>query len=418
MRDLLTADGLFTGSFASDLGARGNPSHTISMALDGPSPMAPPHIPLRPRQDAEPGGQSDGRSGDCWQRLAETFFAHAHAMLTQSPARAEPWASARAFLERAGFDVDRLHDLPLGLFDSHAGARQRLLAAGFDDWDVDQSKLLDDRRLPDRLIAPIRDANGRIVSFWARSITGEPPENLFWKNGCKAALGAFGLDLALRSTARARDELVLVEDLLDGLMLRSRGMANVAAVGGPAGELTARRWQRLAALGIRRVTLAVEQPFDDSSVRRALDQAFRAYDAPEVFYLPAGALRPAATPAEMVRSRGVELFREILFRKRVHAYRAKALWILEDHRPPGGWTSPARLAAWESAAAFCRSQGPRRRDWLEVHFVPPIVDELGHCSPVRVRRPAPPKPKPLRRHAPDGWCDKHFCEPTDCFCFD
>jgi DNA primase len=66
---------------------------------------------------------------------------------------------------------------------------------------------------------------------------------------------AFGLDVALKDMAGGKDNLILVEGMIDVIALNARGVFNVAAIGGHGKYLTRRRWEALRALDIRQVTL-------------------------------------------------------------------------------------------------------------------------------------------------------------------
>jgi hypothetical protein len=288
-----------------------------------------------------------------------------------------------------------------------------------------------DRRLTGRIVGPIRDGRGRIVSFWAFSANGHEPKYLFWKRRQGTSVGAFGLDLVYDSVAEGPSDLVLVEDLLDALLLQSRGLLNVAAIGGSAEELSAPRWQRLHHLGVRRVTLALKQ--DRAGVQAtvaALTSAFRAEGAPEVFVLVPAVHAPLviADSWRPYQTRGPS--GAVLNGKRIHAYRYLALAILERHRPRLRWNEAARRTAWGDALALYESRRPSQTAELDAHFVPPVVEELGmplngqkprDDGPTRAEEPKKTETAITRRpYGPrqDGFCRMHNCEQTDCFCFD
>jgi hypothetical protein len=151
----------------------------------------------------------------------------------------------------------------LGLFIERDLVRQGLLGAGFTPEQIDASALADDPRLAGRLVGPIRDRWGRIVSFWARHPEGHPPKFLF-KGRWKEEAGLFGLDVALHPASGGSGDLIVVQRILDAILLQSRGLRRVAAIGGPPSDLDRRRWQRLAALGLRRLLLVRGHPVDVS----------------------------------------------------------------------------------------------------------------------------------------------------------
>jgi hypothetical protein len=113
-----------------------------------------------------------------------------------------------------------------------------------------------------------------------------------------------------------------------------------------------------------------------------------------------------------------------------------ALAILEKYRTTPHWTERARHSAWVEALALYESRRPEQLEDLDLHFVPPIVKELG--IPLNGRKPPRPsgiesapnraeeevRPKPARivrwhgAHRNSGFCHMHQCRQTECFCFD
>ena len=102
---------------------------------------------------------------------------------------------------------------------------------------------------------------------------------------------------------------------------KSKGLPSAVAVGGSPRELGKRRFQRLSALGVRRVILAFE-PADDGcrDTLAALGRVFRVRPAIEVFVLPPESLRGSGGPAELVRAEGVAALEKVLETGPVHAY--------------------------------------------------------------------------------------------------
>ena len=245
--------------------------------------------------------------------LLETFFENARLAL-QDPADAKYFLkgfelvdpegfgclaasiTARDYLKKRGFE-----DLAdFGFYTSPKDVRGALESVGFTPNEIEASGLLEDPRWAGRLVIPWRDPWGHPETLAARDLTGkadEGAEYLYLSSVRKAALVAFGLDVAFRNGGRER--LVLVEGLLDALALHARGVRNVAAIGGVGKELTAERWEALASLGIREVVLVLD---NDAAGREgtlaALANADKAGKAPKVCvvdpaHLGAGCKDPA-----------------------------------------------------------------------------------------------------------------------------
>jgi DNA primase len=298
------------------------------------------------------------------QGLLETFSRLTREFLLQGPAEQAPWQTARRFLALQGLDPAHGDRLPLGFFPDCAAVQKSLRDADFSPEEIAASELASDPRLAGRLVGPIRDLDGVIRTFWARHPRGARPQYLF-KGKWKEDVPVFGLDRAM-AALDAQTPLVLVEGLFDVLLLQYLGFLPIAAIGGSAVQMTRRRWQRLAQLGVRRVILVVR---DDEPSRHAAaiaqDNASRASPAPEVLLLAPERLEGRASAGEFVRAKGIEAFR--------------ALFAPAAEPPP-----------------------PRPS--------PPV--------PIEPPPERPPEPPPrLARHR-NGFCTLHDCDETVCFCFD
>lgn len=309
--------------------------------------------------------------------LLETFLIQAHWRLHAAAAKIRQ--PALKLLSRQGLDDGRLDSLPLGLVGEISAARFELEEVGYSEQEIDASSLADDARLTGRLIGPIRDRFGRILSFWARDPNDRSPKFLF-KGTWKDATPLVGLDTALASCgpdASGLENLIVLERLLDAVALHSLGFRQAAAIAGPASDMTPERWERLGDLGVRRVTLV---PDDSESSRNntriAVENALGADSAPAVWVLSPEALRPFATGVAFIRARGVAEFRSLVQARAVHGYNYRALSILRRHESPSGWIDPCRHAAWKEAIEFYATSKPERFPQLDAYFVPAIETGL------------------------------------------
>ncbi|MGQ9576231.1 MAG: hypothetical protein ACUVUC_13025 [Thermoguttaceae bacterium] len=386
-------------------------------ALAGLADMAPPT--LSPDQEFHAAQQERVAS------LLETFFLRANLAL-QEARPGTPWEDAarlaRSWLGRQGFDATDLPHLPAGLFPSPDVVRHWLAEAGFTPAEIDASRLATDPRLEGRLVVPIRDCWGRIVSFWARDPGNQPPDLLI-KGRWKQEIGLFGLDVAFPEAAHRPEGLVVVERLLEALLLQAKGIPNTAAVGGPIAELTSKRWRHLAGLGLSRITLLVgPQPQAAGGLAGALKGAFRAGLGPLVFVVPLQALGHGAGPGDLLESGGALAVREALCARAVHALVWMARTILDKHRRGCDWTGAGRRAAWNEARQFYAAFAHHAARELDEQFVPAIAAGLGtnweafQAKPRATARPAKTPAPPAAQ--PVGYCPVHRCETTECFCFD
>lgn len=308
--------------------------------------------------------------------LLETFLVLAQQRLEDAKPAVRRVIST--LLTKAGFEADRLEDLGLGVVGELPEVRRELGEAGYSPQEIDASSLADDPRLVGRLIGPIRDRFGRLLSFWARDPRDRSPKFLFkgpWKDWSPLV----GLDSAFAGdpSLSGVNNLIVFERLFDALVLQSLGWSSCVAIVGPASDMTAIRWQRLAELGVRRVTLVP----DDSEPSRshawsAVGNALRASVSPEVQVLPPEVLRPHASGLALARAQGVPKLQALVAAESVHGFRYKALSILRRHQPASGWTEPRRHAAWKEAIEFYARCEPEYAPLLDAHFVPAIVAGL------------------------------------------
>lgn len=300
----------------------------------------------------------------CKMNLLEAFFQQCRALLADADLDAnggqEAAGTARALLIARGFDAGRIASLPLGIYTSRHEVWHGLAAQGFSVDAVRISKVLSDVRLPGRIIGPIAESSGRLIGFWARR---PGAKDLFLHRNWTKAVPLLWLDVALAGGAGISD-LLIVEDALDALLFHEAGFPNVAATGGRFDLLTPDRWRQLAALGVRSATLVAESRGDQTGeLRAAIESAYRAEAAPDLFVLPPNSYGGLPGPAAFLRRLGAAEFRALL------ACRVEAVWF---------------MAAKEKAAASS----------------------------------APPCAPPARPAKKAGYCELHGCPITECFCFD
>jgi len=274
------------------------------------------------------------------QGLLESFHAFTKHALQDAQA-------ARDYLEDRGFGKD-LEALPFGFCPSFSEVREYLEGQGFTPEELDASGLLKDSRWEGRLVLPWRDRWGHTGTFVARDLTGEAEAGqkyLYLSGATKPDL--YGLDVALRA---GREDLVLVEGLLDVVSLQEKGFPTVAALGGNGSLLTAARWERLAELGVRAVTLALDSDEPGrSGLEAALDNLTKGDNVPVVYVVDPARLGEHKDPDALVRKEGLEAFRSVLAEAQSGPlYRVRTL--LGDVSP----SSPEkqRRAAVEHASAF------------------------------------------------------------------
>jgi hypothetical protein len=272
--------------------------------------------------------------------------------------------------------------------------------AGYSDQEIDASSLTHDKRLAGRLIGPIRDRFGRILSFWARDPFDRPPKFLF-KGPWREEVPLVGLDTALApagTDARHPDILLVFERLFDALALHGMGFTQAAAIAGPASDMAPARWERLAALGVRRVILV---PDDSQSSRQnavtAVENAFRADPAPAVWVLPPEAFRPHPTGLAMARARGLCEFQSLLQTRAVNGHHYRALPV-ENLAPRPSIPRPTVMP-------FHSQEGLTRPD---VVVSPHVAREITGTL-LRHR---------TSRTGVGSHCPIHDCDTTVCFCFD
>jgi DNA primase catalytic core len=255
--------------------------------------------------------------------LLERFAAFARDALL-SPAG----EAARAYLTGPrGIPEDALDLLDVGFYPSAAAVRAELSAGGYSTDELEASGLLADGRWSGRLVIPWRDHRGHIATFAARDLSGATDPDakyLYMRGGVKPP--AFGLDIALRHNPSRRN-LVLVEGLMDVLAFHAHGHGEVCALGGNGRLLTPERWDALAALGFRQITLMLD---NDAAGREGTLAAVQNVDltrnVPLVYLVDPAYLTPYKDPDELLRASGVPAISDLLSNRT-----PAAIFLAEEH---------------------------------------------------------------------------------------
>ena len=214
--------------------------------------------------------------GEQVANLMETFFLFSFLRLRSAELPGVEQSAAQAWPRARGLSTGETDALPLGLLADCRRMRDTLEAKGFSREETSASQLMADPRLSGRIVGPIRNEHGRIVGFWARQPDSQTPRLLF-RGTWKQAVPVFGLDVALQAGRDVGHPLILVEDLFDVLLLHAKGLLHAGAALGPVAEMTPKRWEQLATLGVRQVILCPSSPSQAAGLtERALGNAGQA----------------------------------------------------------------------------------------------------------------------------------------------
>lgn len=193
-----------------------------------------------PEPDAQSAQQEKVRSSlTDWMDLAARWF--------EAELRRPPGADARAYLERRGLPASEWERFHIGLAPANrTGLKDYLIAKGARPGELVEAGLLiapEDGGAPydrfrDRIIFPITDARGRIVSFGGRAL--DPNAKAKYLNGPDTVLfdksrtlyGLFEARKILHSKPAAEQgELVVVEGYMDVIACHRAGIAAAAPMG-------------------------------------------------------------------------------------------------------------------------------------------------------------------------------------------
>lgn len=248
-------------------------------------------------------------------------------------------------------------------------------AGGYSELEIAQSGVLADGRWPGRICGAWRDEQGRIRTFWARSLreSDTATRYLYLSGASRSALLPYGLSEVLRQPPPERRELVLVEGLLDVHHLQAKGFSNVAAAGGARlqpGAIT-----RLQSFGFDSVVLAFDNDAPGrEGTARAVEGASRAKEAPTLRVLEPKLLAGAKDPDAFVREHGIEKFRRLVDQADC-AISWRALELIPGATPQDD--APARRAALARVGAWLGTL-PARLSLEQEDAVRRVADQCGY----------------------------------------
>ena len=297
------------------------------------------------------GAQRAGQRRKELMDLLEAAARWYHDLLMSSPEAGE----ARAYLRRRGYDRDTVVSWRLGYAPprrdalcGHLGAEPaQLAAAGLARTEAsgsgDAPTASDFFR--DRIMFPICDASGRVVSFAGRLLPrrGEPPpEGPKYKNTAGTDVYdksrvLYGLHRA-KQAARTAKRIVVCEGYTDVIGCELAGIAEAVATCGTA--LT-RQHAELLSRSASRIVLAFDADAAGQTATERVHQWERALGL-DVFV---AALPPGSDPGDLAASNPPALRRALDEAQPLHAFRAERILDRADLGSPSGRDRAADEAA-------------------------------------------------------------------------
>ena len=276
---------------------------------------------------------------DLLERAARFY----HERLMSNPDAGE----ARAYLRRRGYDRDTVLKWRLGyappLWDAlcqHLDAPPDLLAAAGLAYTDPASDFF-----RDRVMFPICDASGRVVSFAGRILprSGEPPpKGPKYKNTAGTAVYdkskvLYGLHLA-KQAARTSERIVVCEGHTDVIGCDLAGVSESVATCGTA--LT-KQHAELLSRSAKRVVLAFDADVAGQTAAERVHQWEREFGL-DIFV---AALPPGADPGDLAATNPPALRRALDEARPLHAFRAERILERADLKSPSGRDRAADEAA-------------------------------------------------------------------------
>lgn len=281
-----------------------------------------------PAEDPQAQEREQKRQGlNDWMDLAQKWFA---ANLRRSPGKA-----AREYLEKRGLPEDQWERFGLGYApNDREGLKQALVQRGARPGDLVEAGMLISPegggqpydRFRDRLMFPIFDARGRIVSFGGRAMN--PDDRAKYLNGPESPLfhkGAtlYGLPEARRilgAESKSDQSIIVVEGYMDVIACQRAGLPAVAPMGT---ALTEEQMERLWRVSSEPVLCFDGDPAGRRAAYRAIDRALPQLKSGRSFRFalldggkdPDDILRDQGAPALRQALNATRPFAEVLFQK-------------------------------------------------------------------------------------------------------
>lgn len=223
----------------------------------------------------------------------------------------------RSYLEKRQLSEETINKFQLGgCLEGWDGLYHYLKKKGASDQDLIELGLVSARnngngcydRFRDRLMFPIKDANGRVIAFGGRIIDAEkapqkymnsPDSGVFHKGR-----NVYGLDLS-KSQIRALDQVLIVEGYMDVIACHQAGVTNCVAPLGTA--LTEEQIKLLMRYTYHFVTAFDGDAAGVRATMKSIDLIENAGGKVRVLSIPEG-----KDPDEYIKAYGVEAFKKLL----------------------------------------------------------------------------------------------------------
>jgi len=268
-----------------------------------------------PAEDPQAAEREEKRKGlGDWMDLSQKWFA---ANLRRSVGKA-----AREYLERRGLPEDQWERFGLGYApNDREGLKAALVQRGAKPGDLVEAGMLISPegggqpydRFRDRLMFPILDARGRIVSFGGRAMN--PDDRAKYLNGPESPLfhkGAtlYGLPEARRilgAETRGEQGVIVVEGYMDVIACQRAGLPAVAPMGT---ALTEEQMERLWRVSSEPVLCFDGDAAGRRAAYRAIDRALPQLKAGRSFRF--ALLEAGQDPDDILRDKGAPALRQAL----------------------------------------------------------------------------------------------------------
>jgi hypothetical protein len=217
-----------------------------------------------------------------------------------------------------------------------------------------------------RMVMAIRNRQGRLTGFIARTLNDDPIKYLYSKGLQLNTQAAIGLDQAL---ANGNTTIVLVEAVFEVYLARSYGYNNFAAIGGAT--LSADRLRQLYDLGVRKIFALFDNDLAGQKGQQAIVDALTSAKQPDV-YVPSlkdvfGRFKDLGEIVQTTHNLSEPLAK---LSEAQHAYRFKAQTLADLHDL---MTDEGRNNYIKAAYKYDSGiNDPAREDELDSYFWPEV----------------------------------------------